>query len=243
MIPCTPSLKNKIEELADFIRKSYELDTISKRGLVTPMDYDSSKHNGLEFVQFPQRSLIPLRVFEDNSDNKILGTDFARAIGLSEMNYLIKKLDSISPSTKIEELTYLNLFHGIEQPTNIIVPISMLSNFNQKFRQHMNWDRRSAFIKDYNNNNIPIAWSLYKPIQNIFIIRSDLIRWVQKSSKDIPPFKDQPEYLVPIPRDLESKIQILAGESTERGYIDFVVRTVATVQISENATIKIELRE
>jgi hypothetical protein len=240
MIP-KPHYWSKVEELVDIVKQSYPERTITKRGIVNFEQYTPQRHTNLEFVQFGLRTIIPAWVFRDNSDNTIIGGDFATAIGNSEMNCVIKKFEEVSSPIKIEKFDASHLLNAVYklqyEPTDIIIPIGLYLNLYKEFGNYLSYEPGNTFF----NKKIRVHFSnKLIPTENIFVSNSNGVHWIQKYSRDIPKFKDQPDYLETVGND--SMIQILAGQYPNKpDDIDFVVRTVAAVDIRKNASLKIEL--
>jgi hypothetical protein len=191
-----------------------------------------------EFIQFANRLLFHFSFFADNIDNSMIASEYGKSIALSEKQFLVeemKKSQDEKDIGKMGEITYKNFLKKIKEldfvPTDIFIPRKFFQEVYRFYgKDRLEKENGVLYLKAYGDIRVHFS-SVTFEFNKIFFLDAKSVVWLQKISKQMK-VSNYPDYLESILSE-DDIFQVLAGRR-DTDSIDFLLRTIASVEIDRN---------
>ena len=223
---------DKIEELAKLVEKGYKNISLinSDKSIV------KSVHENIcaDYVQFAYKLIMPRWIFEGNTGNEMIASDYAQGLMDSEINYLIRKMKESQKSKNvylINDINYkelINCFTSIENATDVFIPLNLF--YNPRFYRNFEIERRK-YLKMGNKKFRVHHSNKFVPFDKILILDSSGVTWSQKKVKDMAESRAKdPEGLKLLTN--EDNILQISAKINDLDSVLFIIRLVASASIN-----------
>lgn len=237
-------IKNLKEMISDIYYNKSILN--STKSLIKIEGYNPSKHGKLDFVQIGDRTKNPISVFRGDTSDRFIAYSFAEALATAEKGFILENILKSNPNTiKLDTIDTNEILGQIfsSQDCFVFIPLKYLYSAEFMRDRWDYFDMQNEKIK-FSGRSIPFIHSHNAlPFDDIIIIERGALDIVQKSSGQMVPFGNQPEYLKSF-NENDEKLQVLAGiDPKDPNYIELVLRLVYSIRVDGKKIKRIVIKQ